>query len=53
MNTYDSEVSPRIDLPEGIPERRACRINIDRQIEVYDLEEACWKVVEPLVKPLP
>lgn len=52
MNTYDEEVTPQLSLPADLPERRNCRVNIDRQLEVYDERVQSWKVVEPIEKPL-
>ncbi len=50
IHGYETEISPRIALPEGIPQRRPCRINSDRQTEVYDAKDKCWKPVRPTAK---
>ncbi|MEH0007837.1 MAG: hypothetical protein V6Z82_03855 [Flavobacteriales bacterium] len=50
IHMHETAVSPRIVLPKGIPQRRRCRINSDRQTEVYDVENTCWKPVHLLEK---
>ena len=46
----DSEIIPRIAIPDGISNRRECRFNSARQTEVCDKGVDVWRVVEPVKK---
>ena len=50
MGRKDSEIIPRIAIPDGIGKRRECRFNGARQTEVYDEQKAVWRIVEPVKK---